>query len=164
MTAGSDLGFATDASSTIGCGGVYGTHWFAHRWSSELLRLPFQHSSAFFEIIPIVIAASLWGHEWSRKRILLLCDNQAIVSVINKGRSESSLIMPFVRRLTLLSMQHHFLLRASYIASDQNGPADALSRFQMARFRRLMPTADPLPFVIPSIDQLTFPPLTSTRL
>lgn len=164
VTIGHDVGFATDASSTIGCGGVYGTHWFAHRWSSDVLRLPFQHSSAFFEIIPIVIAASLWGHEWSRKRILLLCDNQAIVSVINKGRSKSSFIMPFVRRLTLLSMQHHFLLRASYISSNQNGPADALSRFQMARFRRLMPAADPLPCVVPPIDQLTYPPLTSIML
>jgi hypothetical protein len=33
---------------------------------------------AFLELYPIVVAAVLWGHLWTSKRILFLCDNEAI--------------------------------------------------------------------------------------
>ncbi|CAF4669767.1 unnamed protein product, partial [Rotaria sp. Silwood2] len=111
-----------------------------------MLNLPEnEKSTAFFEIIRIVVAAVMWGSQWKRKRICLLCDNQATVNIFNKGRSKSSLIMAFTRRLTLLAIQHQFLLRAVYISTHDNNLADALSRLQINRFRQLLPTADRYP-------------------
>lgn len=94
----------------------------------------------------------------------MFCDNQAIVHIINEGRSKSSFVIPFVRRLTLLSMQHQFLLRVSYISSKQTGSAVALSQFQMQYFRQLILNSDPVPYMVPNSDQLTFPPRTSIML
>jgi hypothetical protein len=164
-TSSIDLQFSTDASSTVGCGAVFGNEWFSHQWSADMINLPdSMKSTALLEIIPIVIAAAIWGSRWERKRILLFCDNQATVNIVNKGRSSSSFIMSFMRRLTLFAMQHHFLLRAVYISSLDNGPADALSRFQLTRFRELVPSANHQSQAIPPMNLLTFPPITSITL
>ena len=53
-----------------------------------------QMSMAYRELYPIVIANIVWGHMWSRKRIVFWCDNQAVVNIINKGRSKATYIMP----------------------------------------------------------------------
>jgi hypothetical protein len=165
ITNSTDFDFATDASSTIGCGAVFGNEWFAHRWSKDILNLSEREkSTALLEIIPVVIAAVIWGSGWQRKRILLFCDNQATVHIINKGRSSSSFIMSFMRKLTLLAMHYQFLLRAVFIPTADNGPADALSRFQFTRFRTLKPFSNQQPQGVPTIEKLSFPPITSIKL
>ncbi len=165
ITTSNDISFYTDASTTIGCGAVFGNEWFIHKWSVQMLHLPKNDkSTALYEIIPIVIAAVIWGSQWERKRICLLCDNQATVNIVNKGRSKSPLIMYFSRKLTLLAIQHQFLLRAVYISTTDNATADALSRFQLNRFRHLLPTADLLPKDIPQMKDLTFPSIESITL
>ena len=57
--------------------------------------------------------------------------------------------MELVRKLVLLSMQHNFLVRARHVPGASNEVADALSRFQMQRFRALAPDADQSPCIIP---------------
>ncbi|CAF2986886.1 unnamed protein product, partial [Rotaria sp. Silwood2] len=43
------LAFSTDASTTVGCGAIFGNEWFAHRWSEQMLNLPEnEKSTAFF--------------------------------------------------------------------------------------------------------------------
>lgn len=36
---------------------------------------------------PMAVACRVWGRHWKRKRISVLCDNQAVVDIINRGRS-----------------------------------------------------------------------------
>jgi hypothetical protein len=50
-------------------------------------------SMAFLELYPIVVAAVFRGHLWTSKRILVLCDNEATVYIVNKGRSKCLYIM-----------------------------------------------------------------------
>ena len=57
--------------------------------------------------------------------------------------------MDLVRRLVLLSMQHNFVVRARHVPGVSNEIADALSRFQMQRFRALAPDADQSPCIMP---------------
>jgi hypothetical protein len=56
-------------------------------------------SMAFLEFYPIVVAAVLWGHLWTSKLILFLCDNEATVYIVNKGRSKCLFIMRLMRML-----------------------------------------------------------------
>ena len=153
-----DLRLFTDAAGGFGYGGIFGSQWFSALWSPEFLRLAGStRNSSLIELVPIVAAAWLWGRGWSRQRIVLYCDNLALVYVLNKRRSSDPTTMLFIRRLTLLSMQYHFHLLAMHIVGTSNTIADALSRQQWARFRSLAPWAEPTPCPVPSLLDLIYP-------
>ncbi|KAL0194682.1 hypothetical protein M9458_008254, partial [Cirrhinus mrigala] len=125
-----DIQLYTDAAPSTGFGGYYSGRWFASEWPPEFSHLAQQSdspSSTLFEIYPVIIAAILWGHEWSKHIILIHSDNSAVVDIINKGRSRSPTIMQFIRRLTLISAQNQFLIRAAHIPGYHNSIADSLS-------------------------------------
>ena len=75
-------------------------------------------------------------------------DNESVVSIINSGHSKVPRIMELVRKLVLLSMQHNFLVQARHFSGISNEVADALSRFQIQRFRALASDADQSPCII----------------
>ncbi|KAI4804278.1 hypothetical protein KUCAC02_025911, partial [Chaenocephalus aceratus] len=109
-----------------------------HLFSDLLNSQTLSPSSALHELYPIIIAAILWGHEWSRKAILIHTDNSAVVEILNKGRSRSLAIMQFLRRLTLISAQHQFILKAAHIPGHENGIADSVS-FPIPEIQKLGP-------------------------
>ena len=39
-------------------------------------------------MIPIVLAAALWGKEWAPKTVMVRCNNVTVVAVINRGSSK----------------------------------------------------------------------------
>ncbi|CAG2197904.1 unnamed protein product [Mytilus edulis] len=149
----SDFHLFTDASSTIliGYGGYFRKRWFQGIWPDDFIR-PNEESfsMAYLELYPIVISAILWGHVWSTKRILFHCDNMSSVYIINKGRSKCNVIMNLVRRLTWCAAKFNFVVHAAHVPGKENNIADALSRYQMKRFRQLAPDASP--------NQCTCPP------
>ena len=69
-----DLSIASDPAGSIGYAALNGLTWFARKWPGGCESL----SIAVKELIPIVffffLAVHIWGHEWSRKRILFMCD------------------------------------------------------------------------------------------
>ena len=154
-----DLQLFTDAAPSVGFGGYYQGRWFADKWPAELFVPPFDsaHSSALFELYPVIVAASLWGHEWTSRSVLIHSDNQSTVNIINKGRSPSLPLTALLRRLTWLSVTHNFLIQAAHIPGHHNEIADSLSRFQFQRFRLLAPSADLHPVPVPPFSAMTFP-------
>ncbi|XP_033730724.1 uncharacterized protein LOC117320169 [Pecten maximus] len=84
IVAAADIQLFTD-STQRSFGGYYNNKWFQGNFpdlgSEEV-------SMAFYELYPIVMACVLWGHSWSRKRILFNCDNAATVDIIRKGRNK----------------------------------------------------------------------------
>ncbi len=106
-------------------GGFYKGRWFAARWPPELAGLCQVASSALYEIYPIVVAAILWGNEWSRKSILIYSDNLVVVDIINERCSNSPSIMPFMRHLTRHSFTHQYILCAAHVPSHSNAIADS---------------------------------------
>ncbi|MGL4283697.1 MAG: hypothetical protein ACRCSI_08810, partial [Eubacterium aggregans] len=153
-----DIKLFTDAAPSVGFGGFFQGRWFASTWPPQLAGLP-QHlsSSALFELYPLVVAAALWGKEWSATSILVHCDNEATVHCINKGRSHSSALMPLLRRLIWISAHDQFIINAKHIPGSKNLIADSLSRFAFQKFRALAPEADPIPTPVPPYSELIFP-------
>ncbi|XP_007540736.2 uncharacterized protein LOC103129532 [Poecilia formosa] len=139
--------FFTDAAPSAGFGGFFQDRWFAVKW---LPLFPHSESSAFYDIIPIAAACCVWGHLWVRKRIVVFCDNTAVVEAINKGRSSSS-IMPFLRRITWQLVIHNFIISARHVPGHANAIADALSRLCFQTFRQLCPSASPFLTPVPSL-------------
>ena len=151
ITKAHDMCLFTDAAGSVGFGGFFQNQWFNEVWSPELLSENNDEMSiAFQELYPVVVAAMLWGHYWTRKRILFYCDNKAVVHIINKGRSKSLTIMRLMRRLVITAGIYNFTFVAEHVPGVHNSIADALSRFQMTRFRKLAPDAQKEPCQIPS--------------
>ncbi len=97
-----DIQLFTDAAPSIGYGGFYQGRWFASTWPRQLSNLPQSStSSALFELYPIVIAAFLWGKEWSATSIIIHCDNEATVHCVNKSRSHSPMLNPIAKTFDL---------------------------------------------------------------
>ena len=150
VTYAPELDLYTDAASTKGFGGYYQGQWFACPWGDRLNNLDEAVSMCYEELYPIVIAAILWGKYWSRKKIVFHCDNQATIGVLRKGASKSRDVMKLARKLTIIAATHSFSFQGEYIRSEHNNIADALSRLQMDRFRKLAPHAAAEPCTIPT--------------
>lgn len=139
--------FFTDAAPSVGFGGYFQGQWFASVWPPHFPAMT--ESSALYEIYPVAVACHVWGHLWKRKRISVLCDNQAVVHIINKGRSSAAEIMPFMRSITWSSVIHNFIMSARHVPGHLNTLADCLSRFKFQAFRSICPQACPEPVAIP---------------
>ena len=140
-----DLTLYTDSSGTIGFGAYFQGNWFQGRWGKEDLPKSIQ----FKELYPIILAAHTWGNHWQCKKVLFLCDNEAVVACIRSGTSKCPHIMSLLRTLFLICAKGNFTVSAKHLPGLQNGIADALSRFNMQAFRQLAPQAHAHPTPIP---------------
>ena len=144
----SDLSLFTDASD-IGMGGVFDDKWFSTTWPLHFSGD--NCSTNFQELFAIFTAITIWADMLSNKQILIHCDNQTIVSVINAGTCKSSTtIMTVIRKLFFVCARHNISILAKHIPGHFNDQADALSRLQVARFNHLHPTAAKNPTSVPA--------------
>ena len=133
----------SDASGD-GFAAVYGDRWLQGSFPTKWSRV----NIAVKEMCPIVFALKAWGHLLSNKRVLFMCDNEAVVQVINKQSCKLPLLMQLVRSLVVSCMACNVHFRAKHLPGLTNTVADALSRFQYQKARAeqpsLLPSPDPL--------------------
>ena len=96
------------------------------------------------------MAAHVWGMHWQRLQVQFLCDNEAVVAVINSGLSKNPVTVHLLRRLVLVACLFHFSISACHVPGRHYAAADSLSRSRLQEFRHLHPTADSHPTPIPS--------------
>lgn len=135
----------SDASGNWGCGAYSGMSWFMLKWSGPIRNC---HITVK-ELAPIVVAAALWGRNWTGETVWVRCDNSAVVSIINCGTSKNAEAMQLMRCLAFIAARLEFRLVASHIRGVDNILADALSRDNLLLFRTLLPQANPEPEAIP---------------
>ena len=128
----------SDASGSWGCGAWCGSHWFQLQWSLALQPL----GIAAKELIPVLAAIAIWGHEWARRSVLCHCDNQAVVSVMRSRYSRDPVLMGLLRCLFFFEAYYNCTLSATYIPGPLNDRADDLSRDRLPSFRLKVPQAD----------------------
>ncbi len=139
----------TDAAGSQGFGAYFQGHWVNGYWPQAWKEQGWLKDITMLELFPIVLAIKLWGRQLAKRRVLFHCDNQAVVSIINKQTAKGTRVMSLLRNLVLLSLQHNVLFKAVYIDTHSNIIADSLSRFQWPRFRTAAPQADQDPTGIP---------------
>lgn len=60
-------------------------------WPEEFPGVPshvWSKCMAFMELYPIVAAAYVFGYQWHKMKILFVCDNMAVISILKKGHSK----------------------------------------------------------------------------
>ena len=135
-----DISLFTDASNW-GFSGTFGTKWYIERFSDKEKLIPI----AWRELLAIVWACVLWGSAFTSKRVLMYCDNQAIVCSVNNGSCKCPRIMELIRLLYSVCVHYSFECRLKYIHTLANDKADALSRGDVAKFKCLCPEASEFP-------------------
>lgn len=147
----SSLQLFTDSAGgeNLGCGAYFQGHWVFLQWPIEWSSSDIMKNMTFLELVPIILAIYIWGHELQNKKILFWTDNNSLVSVINKQTSKCKTVMVLIRALVLFSMANNFQFKALHIPGNLNNIADSISRKQWLRFRSLAPAADVSPAVVP---------------
>ena len=103
----------TDASGTLGYGGILGHKWFQGRWETHQQLSAPGISIAWQELFALVVACHIWGEEFAQKRIVFYCDNASVVSIVNSKGSRIPRVMDLVRHLTRLTLRHNFYPKQS---------------------------------------------------
>jgi len=127
----------TDASGRLGWGAYWSGHWIQSPWSCDQVN----RDIVWKELFAIASAVNTWGHHWPRKKVLIHCDNQAVVEIWKKGTTNCPNIMSLVRMLYFCAAKYNIHVLITHIAGTDNCIADALSRFQVHRFHQLAPRA-----------------------
>ena len=83
----------SDASGSWGCGAYAGKLWFQFQRPAGL---PDRHISVK-EMVPIVIAAVVWGSHWQGLSIRFHSDNSAVVALLNSGSVWDDSLMHLMR-------------------------------------------------------------------
>ena len=131
-TNSADIGLYTDASG-FGVGGVFRDMWFAQPLTAAQQHL----SIAWKELFAVLVACRAWGRHFTGLRILLHCDNQSVVSIVNSGTSKCGIIMKLVRDLIGVAVSNNFDLKLIHIPGIDNVAADLLSRGKLNLFHTM---------------------------
>ena len=96
-----DISFYTDASAnrTLGFGGVLGRNrWFFGKWGEQFMD-ECQPNIEYLELYAVSCGLWMWSEHFRNKRIVIHCDNTAVVAMINKTSSSCSRCMHLLRLL-----------------------------------------------------------------
>ena len=142
----SDMSSVTsDASGNWGCGAWHEDEWFQIEWDQHTREL---HIAAK-ELIPIIIAAIIWGPKWEGQKVDAYCDNMAVVAAVTSRYCQDATLMQMLWGLFFIEAHYQFKISATHIPGQHNELADDLSRNRLVDFLRkktgALPTASNVP-------------------
>ena len=108
-------------------GAYYNGECLYTKWKSVMPWADSLHIN-FKEVLALEPAVHQWAPYWCNKKVFVHCDNQAAVSIINKGSCNNSVVMNSLRTVFWLSVMYNFRLKAVYYAGRFNKIADSVSR------------------------------------
>ena len=113
-------------ASKFGFGATFKELWiqckYPGNWSTNDITV--------LELFPMYVMLSLFGHGIKNSTALFLCDNYAIVNIINKQSSKYAYLMELVRNIVLILIKHNIHHISRHILGKHNIICDKLSRLQ----------------------------------
>ena len=79
------------------------------------------------------MAIELWSHLLQNKRVIVNCDYQSVVGMINKTALPCIYCMKLIRIITLTSLNNNIRFFADYVRTDRNVLANSLSRMDFKK-------------------------------
>ncbi len=147
----------SDASGSWGCGAAWKGRWFQIQWkalagTSEWGIMP-------KELLPIVVAAIVWGSQWKGLTIKARCDNMSVVAAVQSGTCKEKWSMHLLRCLAFVEARVPLTMRVEHIRGTENVIADALSRDGLDIAHSIMQGAEKEPEAVPReiLQMLTTP-------
>ena len=96
------------------------------------------------EMLNILVAIRTWGRQWHGKAVNIFCDNAAVVSVLNSGKTRDLTLTAIARNIFMETAEEDISLKTVHIMGKINEIADTLSRWNMGtqyqqKFYHLLP-------------------------
>ena len=82
------------------------------------------------EMVNILMALRLFAQLWSTRKILIQCDNLAVVTVLKSGKTRDAFLAASARNIWYLTALFDIALQFTHIRGASNQLADILSRWQ----------------------------------
>ena len=132
------LCFYTDTTkgAVLGFGGSFNDHWLFGKWEPGFI-VKEDPSIEFLELYALVISVFAWADELRNLRIILFCDNQAVINMVNSSSSSCGFCMNLIRMLTLKSLKSNMCIFACWVKGAENKKADFLSRQKIDKFKQI---------------------------
>ena len=128
----------TDASGNFGCGGVWlPRRWFQLRWPPSWGDIDISVK----ELVPIVVAAALWGRHWRNLHIRFHSDNMSVVLILQNNSASNLTAHHLLRCLYFYAAFYQFEYSCEHVPGVSNRAADALSRGNLHVFHSLISQA-----------------------
>ena len=146
-----EIDMFSDASGNykLGFGALCGPEWTYGQWDHDFCMTQ-EPSIEFLELFALTIGVLNWIRLFANRRVILFCDNESVVHMINNSCSNCKHCMVLIRLIVAESICRNVRVFAKHVGTKQNGKADALSRLDFQRFWRLSAdTMNPLPTGIP---------------
>ena len=94
-------------------------------------------SIVHLEMLNILVTICVWGPQWYGKAIESACDNQAVLMVINSGKTCDLALAAIARNIVREASQFDIILKTVHIMGVVNEVADSLSRWAISHlFKR----------------------------
>ena len=114
-------------SCLTGGGGHFGRHLYFTQYPHFILQCT--HSISDLEILNLVIAIRLWAPLLAGHVIKVLCDNSAMVSVVQTRRGRVPFLLACAREIWRATTLFKFELRVAHLPGTDNHLADILNRY-----------------------------------
>ena len=146
-----DIDMYSDASGNpqLGFGALCGSHFLVDRWDANFVRVH-KPSIEFLELYAFTAGVLTWIKKFKNQRVCLFIDNESAMHMINNSSSKCKNCMMLIRLITIECLLHNVRITAKYVASEENGLTDSLSRMDFKRFRRLGPHMAQNPTPVPA--------------
>ena len=128
----------TDASGLFGADGLWAPHLcFQLQWPTTWSAVDI----VVKELVPVVVAAALWGGQWHHSHVCFHIDNEAVVAILHRQFGRSMIDRHLLRCMYFYSAFYQFHFTVEHIPGVLNRAADALSRDNLTLFSSLFPQA-----------------------
>ena len=132
----------------LGFGAICGNSWTYGVWGDFIGSC--NPSIEYLELFAVLVVILNWVHCYRNHRIVLFCDNQSVVAMINSTTSSCKNCLCLICKLVLHCMTQNVRVFAKYLSSRANLNADLLLRGKIAQFKKLNPNCDLQPTEISS--------------
>ena len=82
------------------------------------------------EMVNVLVAVRIFAKFWHRRSVLVKCDNNAVVQVLNSGKTRDPFLASCARNIWYVAAKHDIKLSYRHVPGKNNGVADLLSRWQ----------------------------------
>ena len=141
----------SDASKNplLGLGCYYAGQWTFAQWEPQYIQ-KFDPSIEYLELLALVVGTYVWADDFRNARVIVHCDNQSVVDIIQDQASKCKNCMYLLRLMTLNSLRRNVRIFSVHVRGKDNGLSDSLSRLDFRRFFRNAPAnVDRFPQEIP---------------
>ena len=111
--------FCADASGKIPYGCFFDGGWSFGEWNKSFLEWA-KPSIKVLELYTLCIGIIAWGHLLQNTRVIIFCDNQVIVEMVNNTTSGYKNCMHFLWLLVLNGLQFNRSVSMKYVKSSKN--------------------------------------------